>query len=63
MIKIFWNKGFEALTSVYDVTNKILSCNSNYSVDLVMWPKLGNCSFSMRDGFITSILQGIDQRK
>ena len=63
MIKIFWNKGFEALTSVYDVTNKILSCNSNYIVDLVMWPKFGNCSISMREVFITSILQGIDQRK
>ena len=27
---------------VYDITKKILSCDSNYIVDVVMWPKFGN---------------------
>ena len=39
-----------------DVTNKILSRDSNYVVDMVMWPKFGNSSISMREVIITSIL-------
>ena len=39
-IKLFWNKGYEVIISVHDVTNKILSSDSNYIVDVVMWPKL-----------------------
>ena len=27
---------------VCDITKKILSCDSNYIVDVVMWPKFGN---------------------
>ena len=38
-IKIFWNKGYGIIIPDYDVTNKILSRDLNYSVDLVMWPK------------------------
>ena len=38
-IKFFWNKGYDVIMSVHDVTNKILSRNSNYIVDMVMWPK------------------------
>ena len=41
-IKVFWNKGYEVITSVSDVTNEILSRDSDYIVDLVMWPKFGN---------------------
>ena len=41
-IKLFWNKGYDIVMSVHDVTNKILSRELNYTVDLVMWPKLGN---------------------
>ena len=48
-IMAFWNK-------VYDVTNKILPRDSNYIVDFVMWPKFGNCSISMREVIITSVL-------
>ena len=40
--KVFWNKGYEVITSVCDITNEILSRDSNYIVDLVMWPKFGN---------------------
>ena len=35
-IKIFWSKVFNIIISVHDVTSKILSCDSNYIVDLVM---------------------------
>ena len=55
-ITVFWNKGYDIIISVYDVTNKILSRDSNYIIDVVMWPKFGNCSISMRKVIITSIL-------
>ena len=35
-IKIFRNKGYDVINSVYDVTNKILSRDLNYIVDVVM---------------------------
>ena len=44
---VFWNKDYDVITSVCDVTNKILSLDSNYIVDVVMWPKFGNSSISM----------------
>ena len=59
---VFWNKVYDVITSVHDVTNKILSRDSNYTVDVVMWPKFGNSSISMREVIITSILQGFDQK-
>ena len=55
-IKLFWNKGCEAIISVYDVNIKILSRDSNYIVDVVMWPNFGNSSISMREFVITSSL-------
>ena len=55
-IKVFLNKGYDLIISVNDVTNKILSRNSSYIVDGVMWPKFGNSSISMREVIITSIL-------
>ena len=55
-IKILWNKGDGVKISVYEVTNKILSRDSNHIVDVVMWPKLGNSSISMREVIIISIL-------
>ena len=42
--------------SVHDVSNKILSRDSNYIVDAVMRPKFGNASISMREVITTSIL-------
>ena len=48
-IKISWNKCYEVIVSVHDVTSKILSRDSNYVVDVVMWPKFGNSSISMRE--------------
>ena len=61
-IKVFWNKGYDVIISIHDATNKILSRDSNYIVDVVMWPKFGNSSTSMREVIITSILQRFDQK-
>ena len=55
-ITVFWNKSYDVIISVDDVTNKILSRDSNYIVDVVMWPKFGNFSISMREVNIISIL-------
>ena len=55
-ITVFWNKGYDVIIYVYDVTNKILSCNSNYIVDVVMWQKFGNSNVSMTEVIIISIL-------
>ena len=54
-IKLFWNQVYDVIISVHDVTVKILSRDSNYIVDVVMWPKFDNSSISMREGIITSI--------
>ena len=55
-ITVFWNKGYDVIISVYEVTNKILSRDSNYIVDAVMWSKVVNSSISIREVIITSIL-------
>ena len=55
-IKIFSNKGYYVIYFVYDVTNKILSHDSNYIMDVVMWPKFGNSSICIREVIINSIL-------
>ena len=59
LMKGFWNRGYDVMTScpyVHDVTNKFLSRDSNYIEDVVMWPEFGNCSISMREVIITTIL-------
>ena len=55
-ITVFWNKGYDVIIFVYDVTKKFLSRDSNYTVDVFMWPQFGNCSISMREVLTTSIL-------
>ena len=55
-IKVFWNKGYYVINSVYDVTNKILSHDSNCIMDVVMWLKFGNSSICIREVIITSVL-------
>ena len=55
-ITVFWNKGYDVIITVDDVTNKILSRDSNYIVNLFKWPKFGNSSISMREVITTSIL-------
>ena len=61
-IKVFWSKGYNVIVSFHD-SNKMLSCDSNYVVNVVMWPKFGNSSISIREVIITSILWGFDQQK
>ena len=41
-IKVFWNKGYDVIIFIYEGINKNLSRDSNYTVDVVMWPKFGN---------------------
>ena len=55
-IKIYQSKGYDIINTVQDVANKILSRDSNYIADAVMWPKFGNSNFSIREVIITSIL-------
>ena len=55
-LKILKNKGHGVIVLVHDVTNKILSRELNYIVDVVMWPKFGNCNIT------TLALQGVDQK-
>ena len=57
-VKILCNKGYYVIIFVYDVTNKILSRDSNYIADVVIRSKFGNSSFSMREFIITSISKG-----
>ena len=34
-VRIFRNKGYDVIISVHDVSNKILSRDSNYTIDVV----------------------------
>ena len=55
-ITVFWNKGYDVIISVIDATDKILLRDSNYIVDVFMWPKFGNSSMCMREAIPTLIL-------
>ena len=61
-VTVFWNKGYDVIIPVNDVTSKILSRDSNYIVDVFMWSKFGNSNISMKQVITTSILQGFDQK-
>ena len=54
-IKLFWNRCYDVIISVHDVTNKILSGVSNYIVDVIIRPKFGNWNISMREVAIASV--------
>ena len=55
-IKVLWKKGYDIIISVHHVTNKTLSRDSNYNVNVVKWPNFGSSSISVREVIITSIL-------
>ena len=55
-ITVFWNKDYDVIIPVDDVSNKILSRDSNYIVDVSMWLKFGNSSISLREVITTSVL-------
>ena len=62
-ITIFWNKSYDVKILVLDVTNKILLRDSNYIVDVVIWPKFVDYSnISMGEVITTSILLEFDQK-
>ena len=67
-IKVLWNKGYDVIISVYDISKEILLRESNHVVDVVMLLKFGNCNFYERSyhnlNFMRiwpekSILQGV----
>ena len=55
-IKVFWNKCYDVITPFCDVTNKVLSHDSNHIEDVAMWRKFGNSSISIKEVIMTSIL-------
>ena len=55
-ITVLWNKGYDVLIPVSYVTSRILSRDSNYIVDVFMWPRFGNSSISIKEVITTSIL-------
>ena len=55
-IKPFWKNGYGVIIFVYDVSNKILSRDSNYNINVVMWPKFDNSRMFVREVIIISIL-------
>ena len=54
-IKVFWNKGYDVIIYVHDVTIKISSRDSYYFVDLVMWLKFGSSGINMTEVIIISM--------
>ena len=54
-IKIFLNKGYDVMSSVLDVTNKVFLRDSNYILDVVVCSKFGNSSISTREVIMASI--------
>ena len=55
-MKVLLNKDYDVIIYVHEVTNKILSRDSNYIVDAVMGQKFGKSSISMKEIIITSTL-------
>ena len=62
LLKIFWSKGYDVIIHIDDVTSKIWSRDSNYILDVSMWPKFDNSSIFMREVITTSVLSGFDQK-
>ena len=61
-IKVFWNKGYDVVIFAHNITNKVLSPDSNYITDAVMWPKFCNSSISMREVIIMSIFRDLTRK-
>ena len=55
-MKLFWNKGYDVIIYVYNVTNKIFSHGLHYIVDVAMWPHFGNSSIPITAVILASIL-------
>ena len=59
-IKIFWNKGYDFIISVYDDTNKTLPRDSNYIVDVVIW--FGNPGILVIEVIVTPTFHRFDEK-
>ena len=59
-IEVSWDKDYDVIIPAYEVINKILSRDRNYFLNVIMWPKFGNCGIFTRKVIITPILQGFD---
>ena len=55
-------KAYDIIVAIHDVTDTILSSDSNFNVNPVMSQKFGNSSISMREVMITSILERFNQK-
>ena len=62
-IKVFWKKGYDATTSVHDVISNILSPDLNYNVNVVMWPKFGKFSISVREVIIAQLYKDFTKNR
>ena len=56
-------QSFDAIISIHDTNFKVLSSSSNYIVDVVMWQDFDWFIVFMREGIITQILYGFEQKK
>ena len=56
-------QSFDAIISIHDTNFKVLSSSSNYIVDVVMWQNFDWFIVFMREGIITQILYGFEQKK
>ena len=55
-INVSSNKVYDVINLNHGVTRKILSHDSNYVLDLNIWPKFGNSSISVKEVMVTSFL-------
>ena len=55
-IKLLWFNDYDVIVPVHDVTNKVLSRDSNYIVGVGIWLKFCKSRISMKEVIITSIL-------
>ena len=61
-IKVFWNNGYDVIIFAHDLNDKILSRDSNYTVDVIMWPKFGNSRISMKEVITASICKDVTRK-
>ena len=61
-IMVFCNKCYDVIVHVDYITNKILSRDSNYIIDLLIRTKFDNSSISIREAIKTSILYGFGRK-
>ena len=59
-MKVFWNKVYDAINFVHDVSRKFLQPDSSYIVDLVIWPTFYNSSASMREVTLTPFYKDLN---